>query len=163
MIAVWAIAGLVVGVVAARLLTGRAPVKIPVRHVLSLVTAADARAHTLAEIIEAMRAAAIRIERRTGGFDVIDQLDASGNTRIEVRVSDPQRVAVGSLAAETSRGGGQVFAIALVMVSLYGPLKLAMGDEVYDVDGTLDMHELTRELSRRQTARMKQLLAARSR
>ena len=159
MIALWIVAGLALGVLAGRRssATGSRRKAYPVR-----LSAASAVTHPLGEVIEAMRAMALRVEPRLDGFAVIDQLDKDGAT-LEVRVTDPKTVSVSSITCSDTMSIDLPFQIALALVPLYGPVSVTVETGLYEIDGTRDRHQLVRELSRRQTERWNELLAARGR
>jgi hypothetical protein len=111
-------------------------------------------------VIEAVRAAALWVEPRSDGFALVDQLAGDGiPDRLIVRASDPGAVTVASLTCGDTSSLDLPFQLALALVPLYGPLTLALESGVFEVDGTKDSHALMRELSRRQTARMREVLA----
>ena len=118
---------------------------------------------TLADLTEAVRAAALRVEPRVDGFDIVDQLtNHVPFERLTVRVTDPKAVAIAAIRCGDTSSLDLPFELALALVPLYGPLTLVLDSGVYDVDGTKDRHALVRELSRRQTARMSEALARRA-
>jgi hypothetical protein len=117
----------------------------------------------LVDLIEAVRAAALRVEPHVNGFDLVDQLtSADVPDRLTVSVPDPKAVTVASLRCGETASLDLPFELALALVPLYGKLTLVLDSGVYDIDGTQDRHALVRELSRRQTAKMRELLAQRS-
>jgi hypothetical protein len=122
--------------------------------------AASETARSLADLIEATRAAALRVDPRVDGFDLVDQLTSDGTPdRLTVRVTDPKAVPAASLRCGDTASLDLPFELAVALVPLYGPLTLVLDSGVYEVDGTKDRHALVRELSRRQTERMREALA----
>lgn len=113
---------------------------------------------TLAEIVEALRAEALRVEVRLDGLDVVDQLGEASAPRFALRVPDVKQVSVGSIRCSDSPTLDLPFTVAIALVPLFGTVTLTLVGEVYEIDGTLDRHQLVRELSRRQSAKLQEAL-----
>lgn len=157
MIAAWIIAGTALGYLAGRLAPGRGP-RGTLREVRIRVR--DDRAACLEDLVEAARTMALRVEPRRDGYTVLEQ-GARNPARLSVRVSDPGHVTASSLFCSPTTSNHLPFVVALALVPVFGPVTLVYAGEVYEIDGTRDPHALTRELSARQTARVRELIDAR--
>jgi len=153
---------MVIGLVAGFLISRRPapPPRRPTARPVKLGSTAQT-ARPLADVIEAMRAEALQVESRADGFALVDQLVSEGAVadRLNVRVSDPSAVTIATLSCGDTSSLDLPFQLALALVPLYGPLTLVIETGAYEIDGSKDRHALVRELSRRQTERMREALA----
>lgn len=153
--------GLVAGFVVGRRAPQRPPREPGKPRPVRLGATAQA-ARPLADLLEAVRASALWVEPRVDGFNLVEQLAGDGiPDRLVVRVSDPSAVTIASLTCGDTSSLDLPFQLALALVPLYGPLTLVLDSGVFEIDGTKDSHALMRELSRRTTERMRDLLARR--
>lgn len=156
-IALGVIAGFGLGVLVVPVLARR-----PVLSTRAKIRAAEGTEtpHRLDELIEAARAAALRIRVRADGFDVIEQPPAFRDHVIGVRVSDAARVTPTSLRFTDTGSYDLVFHAVLALVPVFGALTLTADDgEVYRIDGTQNQHELRNERAGRVTAKLRDVMA----
>lgn len=158
MIVAWVGAGVLLGYLA-----GRVPraARTPAKSFAVNLGAREARTARLDDLIEAARAMALRIERHHDGYTVFEQLGPPAT--LTVQVADPESVTVPAVRLSMTTSLTLPFSVALALVPVFGPLTLVFDGEVFEVDGSRDQHALTRELSRRFTARARTLLATRAR
>jgi hypothetical protein len=158
-IAVWIIGSFVAGFAVEWAIRQLKPASAaPLPSYVTRLAAASGATRTLDEVVDALRAEALRVEVRLDGVDVVDQLDATASARFGLRVPDAKQVSIGSIRCSDSPTLDLPFTIALALVPLYGPITLTLVGEVYEIDGTRDRHQLVRELSRRQTAKLQEAL-----
>lgn len=125
------------------------------------VSAADeGRSTTLEQLIEAVRAAALRVELTTNGFNVLSQPPSRSDHVVCVRVRDPMRVSVATLGLTYDGSYPLAFHVALALRSVFGPLTIMIDDERVVVDGSKNVHELTNAHARHIRARIRERLAA---
>jgi hypothetical protein len=160
-IAVWlalgVIAGFAIGFVLVPLLARRPPItKATVRP----ADGAEPLPRRLDELIEAARAAALRIRVRPDGFDVLGQPPAVRDHVIGIHVTDAARVTLSSLRITDTGEYDLIFHATLALVPVFGPIMLTTGDgEIYRVDGTQNQHELRNERAGRVTAKLRDVLS----
>jgi hypothetical protein len=119
------------------------------------------RTARLEDVLEAARARALWIEPHHHGFTVMEQLAKTRRT-LALHAPDPQHVTVASLQLSRTTSLVLPFDLALALVVVFGTITLVLDGEVYEVDGTRDLHALTMELSSRFTARARTLFASRA-
>ena len=113
---------------------------------------AAARTCTLADLVEGARAHALHVRTTPGGYEVVGHIGRPPFV-VWVRVSDPARATLTTTTFLPVSAPTDVFPVALALVPSFGPLRLHVDGESFLIDGTLDQHALTREYSRRLTAR----------
>jgi hypothetical protein len=160
-IAVWIALGLVagfgLGFVLVPVLARRQPVaKATVRP----ADGAEPPPRHLDELIEAARAAALRIRVRPDGFDVLGQPPQFRDHVIGIHVVDTARVTLSSLRITDTGEYDLIFHATLALVPMFGAITLTAGDgEIYRVDGTRNQHELRNERAGRVTAKLRDVMS----
>lgn len=99
---------------------------------------AELRSRTAEEVLAAVRAAGLRIHKVTSGFEIRGE-----RRKLTVRMRDRANVTLDSLEIIDRATETLVFALALALVPLYGPILVTeakFGKAV--VDGTLDVEAL---------------------
>jgi hypothetical protein len=107
--------------------------------------AAEELTPTLAEVRAAVRRAGLQVRERSNGFDL-----RAGGRVLTVRTRDPERVTLASLEIVDQATETLVFALALALVALYGPIVVteAMFGR-FVVDGSCDAASLREQRAER--------------
>jgi len=157
---VWILGGLTVGLVLGGITRAPSQRDRGKARAMSLAGSSEAVC-SLDDIVEALRAAALRVIPRLDGVTIIDQI-GDGVDRLELRVADPKRVTISTLHCAPTPSSDLPFSVAIALTSVFGPLQLTCDTDTFEVDGTKDRHAMMRELSRRNSEKLEALLAARS-
>lgn len=112
----------------------------------------------LDELIEAARAAALRVRPAAGGYDVLSQPPALRDHVVQVRVPNPDRISLDAIAIGDSGSYDLIFSVVLALVPLYGPIELAESEGTFVIDGTKDQHELREAKAARVSAKVRALV-----
>lgn len=152
-----AIAGFGVGFLVTPVLARRQPTG---KATLRPADGAEPAARRLDEMIEAARAAALRIRVRPDGFDVLEQPPAFRDHAIGLHVHDAARVTLSSIKITDTGSYDLIFTAVLALVPLFGPITLVATDgEIYRVDGTQNHHDLRSERAGRVTAKLRDVMS----
>ncbi len=141
----WFAIGVVVGVVGWRVFRAfelkRAVRERRFERAALRATGSDAHA-TLDDLIEAARAAALRVEPVVGGFDVRTQPPSPTEYVVRVRTRDPSHATPEDIELSHQRSYLTVVPVVLALSQALGPLEVELDDFWETVDGSLDQHEL---------------------
>jgi hypothetical protein len=123
------------------------------------------RSATLDQLVEAARAAALRIEPTTHGFNVLSQPRSRFDHLVEVRVLDPARASAATMQLTYDGSYALAFHVVLALVPVFGPLTIMTLTIMIDghrvvVDGSANVHELTNAHARHLRAGYRGIFAA---
>ncbi|HWU88648.1 MAG TPA: hypothetical protein VN253_15375 [Kofleriaceae bacterium] len=158
-LAIGVVAGSILQRVVLRFLFWLAVKERPV-NLLEVSAADEGRTTTLEQLIEAVRAAALRVELTADGFNVLSQPPSRFDHIVGVRVLDPTRVGMTTLQLTYSGSYPLAFHVVLALVPVLGPLAIMINEERVVVDGCKNVHELTNAHARYVRARIRERVAA---
>jgi hypothetical protein len=117
----------------------------------------DRRA-TLDELVEAARAAALRVRTMHDGFDVLSQPSSRIDRVVSVRVRDRAPASAATIGFTYDGSYPLALHVLVALAPVLGPMALMLDGDRIVIDGTKDVHDVTNEHARFVRARIRERL-----